>query len=893
MSSIYNNRTKYTRTYSAPLGVDRDGDGSNISPRRLAYSENMYRDYKGEGGGVIESIPGFRKIAALGKKINGIFTQRAGGLEYLLIHSGTSLYRMTVEPMGEAVSIGTVSDTRTRGFCDGEDFYLLDGSAIYKINREGAFVKVERSCADVYVPTTYLNGKEYEQRNLLTNNFREEFFLADPWDVALGTSDILYTVTDPEAKYCAVSGVLQGFWGQLDIPRSVDIGGVRFAVKEILSEAFDGVTGLRTVRIGEGVEKIGNFAFRGCTSLLKVVMPDTVTEIGTGAFSHCDKLCEVYLGSGLKKLGTGVFELTYELNEYNYPLGPEKLVLVENYTELTVDKVNYRTRNRSMFIRLPLYTKGEEITRITVGGTEPYFDTVYDNYGAIAVDIELPSDYEAYGKTVVIEGIYLSGDVGFTGKGSSFLDTGAGKTIGGFDAVTKCTICERFDGRVFFSGNPDLPNTVFYTERDLSGENNALYIGAHNFFNDGNGYYPTVSMLAVRDALAVFKSGDDGEGSIFYHTPTDAEGNMQRIYPVAYVHSGVASVGGSKSFFDDPVFLTPLGLCGLTQLNISYERSVAVRSHNVNRDLLSEKLGDASLEVWCGYLALCVSGKIYLADSRATFTHESGNTEYEWFILNGIGTYRYDLAVWRYSSTAPPGYSVSETPDEIVEGTVFSEVSGGMKVNFAKENGKKCAVHETDERRFGIFYAAITYHAYGDRLFFGTDNGDVCVFNNDMRGKPPARIENAEGFKLSEYKSVYGNRIHPDFYSFINHAPRYAISTVLDNCGIPHLEKSTVKGSLSVKCRGERGAKIHLEVGTDRNGYSEHTSFSVGEFNFSDLDFSTITLDSVSYTTLPFKEKEKRWVEKQITLYSDSYACPIGIYSISYRYTVGGNIKKK
>ena len=80
--------SEYTKIYSEFVGVDLSGIGSNISPRRLAYSENMYRDYDGEGAGLIESVPGYRRLFELDGRINGIFTHKPKlGSDILLIHA--------------------------------------------------------------------------------------------------------------------------------------------------------------------------------------------------------------------------------------------------------------------------------------------------------------------------------------------------------------------------------------------------------------------------------------------------------------------------------------------------------------------------------------------------------------------------------------------------------------------------------------------------------------------------------------------------------------------------------------------------------------------------------------------------------------------------------------
>ena len=132
----------------------------------------------------------------------------------------------------------------------------------------------------------------------------------------------------------------------------------------------------------------------------------------------------------------------------------------------------------------------------------------------------------------------------------------------------------------------------------------------------------------------------------------------------------------------------------------------------------------------------------------------------------------------------------------------------------------------------------------------------------------------------------------PDFYSFDGHAIRCALKTAMDDCSIPHLTKSTVKHSLTVKCKNLASCRINCEVGTDRGGYSEVTDIVNGECSFYDFDFTSIALSTDASVSLPIGEKEKDWVEKQIVLYTDAYRAPFGVYSVTYRFSVKGRIKK-
>ena len=78
---------EYTISYPLLGGVDLGREG-RVGRERLAYAENMYRDYDGEGGGIIESLPGFREIARLGERVHSLFVQRGNdGARYVIVHA--------------------------------------------------------------------------------------------------------------------------------------------------------------------------------------------------------------------------------------------------------------------------------------------------------------------------------------------------------------------------------------------------------------------------------------------------------------------------------------------------------------------------------------------------------------------------------------------------------------------------------------------------------------------------------------------------------------------------------------------------------------------------------------------------------------------------------------
>ena len=84
-----NGSAEYTVTYKNMLGTDLSQSSPDSAKRRYAYLHNMYRDYAGGDTSLIESIPGFRKIASLSGRVHAIYAHRdESGEEYAVVHSG-------------------------------------------------------------------------------------------------------------------------------------------------------------------------------------------------------------------------------------------------------------------------------------------------------------------------------------------------------------------------------------------------------------------------------------------------------------------------------------------------------------------------------------------------------------------------------------------------------------------------------------------------------------------------------------------------------------------------------------------------------------------------------------------------------------------------------------
>lgn len=898
MKNISKSSAEYTDGFAAFRGIAPLGDHSDKS--RLAYVENMFRSYESDSSGAIESVPGYRRLLSpdeVGTEIHGIYSTPHGEL----IHIGDGLYHATLAADRQSLTltrIGAVENRRGVGFSFGGDFYLIDGKSVHRVglstenegendsDNDGDNVGEDEgaasanipvlTAAEPYVPTTGYGGVPYEKRNLLTDRFIEEYDIVDGRGYAAATEGLRFSVTDPVGMLCALSGADETVSGHLSIPGYVNIDGVRHRVDEIANGAFQDNERITSVRIAEGLRRIGASAFLGCTALTEVITPDSIEVIDDEAFGYCPALRTVYLGRSLVYLGLSVFAESTDIGAIHYPEGEPRLKAVEGSTQLLELSVSYFSSDESIDIELPLSVTPLSVERVTADGEELAFLVENSEKGGTRVKLSLKNHWEHNGKKILIEGTLPPLYSSFDGSGED------GK-IRGTDAILGCTVSGIYDGRVFLSGNPDLPNTVFYSSRTRDGSLSAVYFGVHSYFNDGVGRSRVSSLLSVGDSLAVFKTEDDGVGSIFYHkSAATGDDLLPTVYPVTSVHTGLEIYGRAISFMDEAHLLTPGGLMAIERQAINLERSITCRSTNVNAYLLREDLSRAVLAPFMGYIAVCVGDKIFLGDPRATFVGPRGNLEYEWFIISGVGASVGEKDVYRFESLCPLTniYIKEDSLGEVFDGTVYSTSSGGRKYYYGRVGGRAYALYKTVEKTRESLIPADGYYAARGMLWFSAGGG-LYSFNSDMRGIPPRGVTDCE----------IDGRIHPYFYSFDGVAPRYTLRTVRSYCSIPHLTKSTVKNSAVVKYRAASPGSIVYEVGTDRSGYREKAEIYGSGIDFSEIDFDTLTLSPPTDVTVPIKEAERGWVEKDIGIYSRSFACPIAIYSLAYRFRIKGRVR--
>ncbi len=96
-------------------------------------------------------------------------------------------------------------------------------------------------------------------------------------------------------------------------------------VTKIGGSVFSGCTSLTNIEIPEGVKSIGWNVFENCTNLTDIKIPKSVEYIGGGAFAGCTSLTNIKIPKSVECIGTRAFDGCTSLTNIKIPEGVTKI----------------------------------------------------------------------------------------------------------------------------------------------------------------------------------------------------------------------------------------------------------------------------------------------------------------------------------------------------------------------------------------------------------------------------------------------------------------------------------------------------------------------------------------------------------------------------------------
>ena len=894
------------RRIGASSGFDPAGAGG-----RPYDAKNLYRDYAVPGEPAWRTVPGFRLHASFTGRINGIFPFSDGAIRYggsvgrrWLVHAGNDLWLVSADDGSKRrFPYLTLSDAASSGCLFEGWFYLLDGTHFIRV-REIPYVGTDNALygetVDGYVPTCILNGEPYEPANLLSDVYRIAADLSDPAGASEG--DFRYGKGSLEGEAILISAANAA--GDVYLPETVRVDGETLRLTAIGKHAFDGNVTVTGVVCPDGIARIDASAFRNCTALTAFSGGEELTRIGLNAFRGCTALATLVLPSALKTVQSYAFYGCSALTTLHYggaDFASEVGVSILGNSCLTSLTPINGSEGAGEFgdaYTLPLDAPADSVVGVSLDGTaiytssgDPVYSVCCEDEKAVSVTVKTNDRRKLRGGRLTVTVSSASRRPGAESVREALRNYS--DEIKGM--IRGCRLVTVFDGRLFLSGNPAIPDAVFYSCRTASGTMDGGYYGVYQYFRDGEGSDAVVKLVAGPDALTVFTTGR-GTGGVWRHTTASTgDDQLPRIYPRESGNASIGEVGDAILYRDAPTFVSGAGVHSVLPTGLTYERSAVCRSEGI-ATLFPPEPSPVRLAVWEGYLAVFLpDGEVLLGDGRQKTEQPSGGTGFEWWRLSGVGGHTGDRTVYRFcsalsSSAAALGIGLAPPAlrDTEAEGTVVDQ-SGVLSVSVG---GRAYAVYGGREKTGGTLDPASAVAAQGDELFFGTATGKLFRFNTDKRGLPPTgELSGMSAAELLRYREEHPGELAPEWYDFDGHPIPVSLETASDDGGMPASRKNTVAGSSFFDLDLLPRSTFALTVESDGKTPSQTFRIDACGTDFSAIDFSAFSFSPCGRGTAVFREKCRLWHRKRYRIRADSFDDPISVRAILYRAEDAGKVK--
>lgn len=973
-ANLMNSISQYNRYLGAGgfRGVDVSDDPSKINETRFANATNMWKDYENQSGIAVETIPGYRKIKSTGKKINGIFryVYHAGAADeqkFILVHCGDTLriYKWEDFMNGNtetyiAVSYknvseaGLIKNVKSNAFQYRDRFFLLCNGyweLLASVSVEDTTTTYSFSIQKVggngYIPKTYIDGEEYEQGNAFSDKVINEY---NNFSVPISENPINFSVPlYNRIKQYEFNSATLSFTSAVKDSRT---DGLYLYVNGVNYPYY--VLRLKSPKACSITLQMGEFERTAGSQLKKIGSPYTLNFT-----KENEKLSVVFSSEMIPVNHAGAFFYSISDTSISETI-PIEVTLY--YLDISFNPEFVKYQNE---IFTDVHWVGDE-DPLAADSSEGYsrvsqtgvffsakkqdnivsgFTTWYRTKAIVGSQTQYTIENFPAGYSLSIKYGIVPTSFNSVGEYTPFSGS---HSVSMSSAINGCTLFDIFDDRIFLTGNPELPNTIFYANRDNTGYVNPSYFGVLNWFDCGVSNEPIKAMVHNANNLIVMKGNTIQDSVISFYQPWQTQ---QNIIPKTYIRNdglpGKGCVGLACNLRDDIVFLSETGLEGIDRQTVNTERSVGHRSSLVDAKLLAENLQSAMYCEWKDYLVILFpSGNAYMADTRQ-ISNVNGYHQYEWYLLNDVFTWTNDTNAYHYATAFPEsiiedgecsidgesdGVYVTITDNTLgqidmcvidaisdnplpTESSIYEKIQSFNVNRGQDDNGNEIIVKYIGIPAETVGYNIDTQHTayvllekqeekiciditatnkptflteFNGLMIFGTDNGDICVFNTDKRGVRPERLKD---YSEQEYKAQFATTIDAEWYDRCGHAYLSGIETAFDNANVPHLTKNTIKKSCIVEVKLGLTSSFKSQFRTDRDGWSEPSQVAVKNDDFSDNDLFKADFTTNSNATLAVTEKTKKWVVKQYRMYSDKWRTPFGIYGIAYRYSIHGRIK--
>lgn len=158
-------------------------------------------------------------------------------------------------------------------------------------------------------------------------------------------------------------------------------------------------------------------------------------------------------------------------------------------------------------------------------------------------------------------------------------------------------------------------------------------------------------------------------------------------------------------------------------------------------------------------------------------------------------------------------------------------------------------------------------------LYFGTADGRICKFNDDL-------VTTTNETLMRAYNDD-GAAIHAEW------------ATKLDSMGTIRKLKTMPKRGCSIHVKAYARSKMRVYIRTEKDSGKYYRELTADRLTFEDIDFSRFTFSTSTNNVIPILVKVKKWKLIQIILISDAINEGFGVYEIELYYEDAGEAKRQ